>query len=43
MAKPTPLTAAAPQSETARNLIASAVRTLEAEAGGVERAGGGDP
>jgi arabinose-5-phosphate isomerase len=35
MAKPTPLTAAAPQSDTARTLIASAVRTLEAEASGV--------
>ena len=35
MAKPTPITAAAPKSETARTLIASAVRTLEAEASGV--------
>ena len=35
MAKPTPLTAAAPQSDTARKLIASAVRTLDAEASGV--------
>jgi len=35
MAKPTPLTTTAPQSESARKLIASAVRTLDAEANGV--------
>ncbi len=34
MAKPTPITAA-PESDTARTLIASAVRTLDAEASGV--------
>ena len=35
MAKPTPITAAARRARRARTLIASAVRTLEAEASGV--------